>query len=227
MNSYNPQLSDVALANITRLSKSAFVPSDGGGQLSPVEAEQGAPAPGGMPPGVPPEALAGGQIPPELAAAAAGGGGALPPPEGDPAAGGPPADPAAPGMGGGSIEEQLASLNAKLDQTIGLMQGFLLGQQSGGSSKGGGGSGGGANAQIQQTLDSIAQALGVQTGAPAGPAGGAPAPIGGGMPSPASAGQALGMDPNAGVSPGGMTVSASDKRNAADSIGSLLKDLRK
>ena len=141
MTPYNPALANVALANLDRFEKSAVIPADASGVI-PIE-------PGGEQPGMPP----GGEMPPPGAAGAgpmppgAGVGPPMPPGAG----GGPPLPPdagGAPPVGGGSAEEQLASLNAKMDQLSGMVQGFLMGQESAGGSKGSGGGGNGAKDQL-------------------------------------------------------------------------------
>lgn len=145
---YNPKLAAVAEENINRiLKKSAFVPAGPGGTLDPGMSGGppgvGGPPPGmsGMPPGAPmdPSMAGGGELPPEAMAALMGGGGA---PEGQ--------DTAA----------KLDAIAAKLDQLIGIINGFLMGQQAAGGKKPAGSGGNGGN--NDELLKQIAAALGIQ-----------------------------------------------------------------
>ena len=209
---FNPRLVEVAMANIDRMEKPALVPGGPEGLTPPP------PEGGGMPPemagGMPPE-MAGG-MPPEMA-------GGMPPDAGAAPPGGAPPGGAPPG-GGDPVLERLASLEGKMDQFTGVLNGFLMGQQSAGGSKSGGGSGG-QNQEMLGLLQQMAQAMGVTPAPAAGaaPAGGA---LGMGMPGqPTPPGGPLAPpmpDP-------GMTVSASDRNSdsAADRIGKIMSNFRR
>lgn len=224
---HNAKLAALALERLDRRSKSAFVPADSAG-IAPVA--PGAP----MPPG------GGGEIPPEVMAAMGGGGmppGAAPPGAAPPGAGPPGGGPGGPvpdageASASGSIGEQLASVNSKLDQLIGVLNGFLMGQQAGGGSKGGGSKAGG-NDQMMAMLQQISQALGVQPQDPNAAAGGMPvmgSPLGGmtaGMPGSPMAGPAGPAELGGPPTGGGMITSASDTAPKND-IAALIKNLRK
>ena len=139
-----------------------------------------------------------------------------------------------PPMGGGDpMMERLSSLESKLDQLMGVLNGFLMGQQAGGGSKSGGG-GSGGQGDVAAKLDQMMSHMGISPTPAAPDAGGmtegmAGGPLGIGMPgAPSPPG-----GPLAPVSPAGMTVSAGDqggnsgKRAPADKIGALLSDLRR
>lgn len=148
---YNPKLAAVAEENINRiLKKSAFVPAGPGGTLN---SGMGPPSPGGpppmMPPGGPPPGMGPemppmggpeGELPPQALAALMGGAPEGAPPEGQ------------------ATEAKLEAISAKLDQLIGIISGFLMGQQTGGGNKKPSGGGGNDNELLKQ----IAAALGIQ-----------------------------------------------------------------
>lgn len=239
---FNVKLAHVALANINRsdssVEKRSFTPADSAGVM-PVD-----PGAGGMPPGMSPDMMMGGGggggmdmggMPPDGGMPPGGGG--APPPEAGGGGGGPiPGGPT--DTGGSSIGEQLQSLNSKMDQVIGVVNGFLMGQQAGGGSKGGGGGAGNVNQQMLATLQSIASAVGAQPPAGAASGGtGAPGEVSApGMPTPGNpmggATMPLLGPPGAGGPLGqGMSVSASVRPNRngspADQISRIIKDLRR
>ena len=134
---------------------------------------------------------------------------------------------------------RLTSLEGKLDQLTGVLNGFLMGQQSGGGSKssgGGGGSSGGGDGQNQEVLgilQQIAGTMGIQSTPPAGADAGAAAmgPLGAGMPGQPS--PAVGPLTAPPPTDGGMTVMArehtgnGEKTAPAAMIGDLLKNFNR
>ena len=237
MNSFNPKLAEVALENLIRLGdgdveKSAVIPADavGPAPVEPIPQQMGGMPPGGMPPGgggMPP----GGELPPELAGAM--GGGAPPPeaggmpPEGG---GGPPGG--APPDGQAPIGEQIASLNGKMDQLLGHMQGFMAAVQQIGAGGSGGSKGGGQN-EVKDMLTQMMTQMGIQPqmggGAPGQPPM-APAPSGVGGIGGSQDVPIMGPPGSGGPPGGGMTPMASDQSRSngtpADKISRIFRARR-